>query len=601
MPDSLPETGPGPEAYLGVGRSVSGKRWAMRGEDARLTAALAQRFSLPEPAARAMAARGIDLDAAEAFLDPKLSRDLPDPSVLKDMDAAADRLARAIREGETVAVFGDYDVDGATSSALLLRYIRSVGGRILCHIPDRIAEGYGPNLPALLKLKQDGAAVVVTVDCGITAFDILDEAAAKGVETIVVDHHVAEPRLPKAVAVVNPNRLDEDGRYGNLAAVGVTFLLLIALNRRLRETGYFENRAAPDLMGLLDLVALGTVCDVVPLTGLNRALVAQGLKVMGRRRNTGLAALADVARLSEAPGTYHAGFLMGPRVNAGGRVGQAPLGAELLATDDAERARVIAQRLDGYNEERREIERVCLEEATAQIEAEDGGTAPVLIAAGAGWHPGVIGIVAGRLKERFNRPACVVALDDEGIGKGSGRSVPGIDLGSAIIAARQSGLLINGGGHKMAAGFSVEGSRLEDLRRFLSDRIAADAGTDGLIPVLRLDGSVTVGGASLDLVAALDRLQPFGQGNAEPRFVLPDVRVAQARIVGEDHVQLQLSDAAGGARLKGIAFRCADQPLGQFLLGARGDRPVHIAGRLRKDSWQGVDRVQLMVDDAARV
>jgi single-stranded-DNA-specific exonuclease len=596
MPDSLPAPG----AYLGVDRSASGKRWEMRGEDARLTAALTQRFALPEPVARAMAARGIGLDGAEAFLEPKLSRDLPDPSSLKDMDAAAERLARAILDGQTLAVFGDYDVDGATSSALLLRYVRAVGGRMLCHIPDRIEEGYGPNLPALLKLKQDGAAVVVTVDCGITAFDILDEAAARGVETIVVDHHVAEPRLPKAVAVVNPNRLDEDGRFGNLAAVGVTFLLLVALNRRLREAGHFKDRPAPDLMGLLDLVALGTVCDVVALTGLNRALVAQGLKVMARRRNTGLAALADVARLSEAPGTYHAGFLLGPRVNAGGRVGEAPLGAELLSTDDAQRAQVIAQRLDAFNEERREIERLCLDEAMAQIEAEGSGSAPVLIAAAPGWHPGVIGIVAGRLKERFNRPACVVALDDAGLGKGSGRSVPGVDLGSAIIAARQSGLLINGGGHKMAAGFTVDGTRLAELRAFLSERIAADTGPDGLTPVLRLDGSVTVRGASLDLVEALDRLQPFGQGNAEPRFALPDARVVQARIVGEDHVQLQLADAAGGPRLKGIAFRCADQPLGQTLLNARGDRPIHIAGRLRKDSWQGVDRVQLMVDDVAQ-
>lgn len=589
-----------PPALLGVERSASGKRWEGRADDARLTAALAQRFDLPEAVARAMAARGIDADAAEAFLEPKLSRDLPDPCHLKDMDKAADRLARAIRDGEKIAVFGDYDVDGATSSAVLMRYVRGVGGRIESYIPDRMAEGYGPNLPALLKLKEDGAGVVVTVDCGITAFDVLGEASAKGVEVVVIDHHVAEPRLPEAVAVVNPNRLDEDSPHGNMAAVGVTFLLTVALNRVLREQGWFETRKAPDLMALLDLVALGTVCDVVPLTGVNRALVSQGLKVMARRGNVGLCALGDVARLSEAPGTYHAGFLMGPRVNAGGRVGESALGAELLSTDDAERATVIAQRLDAYNEERREIEAACLEEAIAQVEAAGDEEAPMILAAGAGWHPGVIGIVAGRLKERYNRPACVVALDDAGIGKGSGRSVPGVDLGSAIIAARQSELLINGGGHKMAAGFTVAADRLAEFADFLRHRIAAEAGADGLVPVLKLDGTVSVGGANLDLIAALERLQPFGQGNAEPRFVLPEARVAMAKVVGADHVQLQLTDAIGG-RLKGIAFRCADTELGRLLLNAQGGRPIHIAGRLRKDSWQGVDRAQIMVDDAAEV
>lgn len=588
------------EAFLGVAQSASGKRWEARPDDTRLTAALAQRYSLPEPVARAMAARGIDLDAAEAFLDPKLSRDLPDPSHLRDMDQAVRHIADAIKGGRTVAVFGDYDVDGATSSALLLRYVRAAGGRILSYIPDRISEGYGPNVPALVKLKQDGASVVITVDCGITAFDVLSEAADHGVATIVVDHHVAEPRLPKALAVVNPNRLDDDSPHGNMAAVGVTFLLLVALNRTLRQEGWFETRPAPDLMALLDLVALGTVCDVVPLTGVNRALVAQGLKVMARRGNPGLSALSDVARVTEAPGTYHAGFLLGPRVNAGGRVGESALGAELLSTDDAQRAQVIAQRLDAYNEERREIERICLEEAIAQVEASGDADAPMIVASGKGWHPGVIGIVASRLKDRFNRPTCVVALDEDGIGKGSGRSVPGIDLGSAVIAARQSELLINGGGHKMAAGFTVAADRLAELTRFLCDRVAAEAGTGGLIPVLRLDGTVSVGGASLDLIRALERLQPFGQGNAEPRFAIPEARVVQARIVGEDHVQIQVADAMGG-RLKGIAFRCADTPMGQALLRAQGDRPIHLAGRLRLDTWQGVEKVQLMVDDAAEI
>lgn len=585
---------------MGVHRSASGKRWEARPDEPRLTAALAQRFSLPEPVARAMAARGIGLDAAETFLDPKLARDLPDPDHLLDMDRAVDRLAAALRDDETIAVFGDYDVDGATSSALLIRYIRAAGGRIVSYIPDRIAEGYGPNLPALLKLKRDGAAVVITVDCGITAFDVLAGAKAEGVDMVVVDHHVAEPRLPDAVAVVNPNRLDDDSPHGNMAAVGVTFLLIVALNRRLRAEGRFKDHPEPDLMALLDLVALGTVCDVVPLTGVNRTLVAQGLKVMARRRNIGLSALGDVARLSEAPGTYHAGFLLGPRVNAGGRVGEASLGTELLSTEDAERAVVIAQRLDAHNEERREIEAACLEEAIAQVEASGHAEDPVILATGQGWHPGVIGIVAGRLKERYNRPTCVIAMDENGIGKGSGRSVPGVDLGSAIIAARQSDLLINGGGHKMAAGFTVAADRLADLAAFLRDRIQGEAGADGLIPVLRLDGAMAVGGATLDLVEALSRLEPFGQGNAEPRFALPEARVVQADIVGADHVRLILGDSAG-ARLKGIAFRCAETPLGDLLLSSRGGRPIHVAGRLRKDSWRGEDRVQLMLDDAAEI
>jgi single-stranded-DNA-specific exonuclease len=587
-------------ALLGVHRSASGKRWEARPDDPRLTAALAQRFALPEPVARAMAARGIDLETAEAFLEPKLARDLPDPDHLRDMDKAVDRLARALRDGETVAVFGDYDVDGATSSALLLRYVRAVGGSIISYIPDRLAEGYGPNLSALLKLKDDGAAVVITVDCGITAFDVLSGAASRGVDVVVVDHHVAEPRLPDAVAVVNPNRLDDDSPHGNMAAVGVTFLLIVALNRRLRADGFFRDRPEPDLMALLDLVALGTVCDVVPLTGVNRAFVAQGLKVMARRRNIGLSALSDVARLSEAPGTYHAGFLLGPRVNAGGRVGEASLGTELLSTEDVERAVVIAQRLDAHNEERRAIEADCLDEAIAQVEASGESDAPIILAAASGWHPGVIGIVAGRLKERYNRPACVVAIDDDGIGKGSGRSVPGVDLGSAIIAARQMDLLINGGGHKMAAGFTVAADRLADLAAFLAERIAGETGPDGLVPVLRLDGALALSGASLDLIDALSRLEPFGQGNAEPRYALPEARVIQSDIVGADHVRLLLGDASG-ARLKGIAFRCAETPLGDLLLSSRGGRPIHVAGRLRKDSWRGEDRVQLMLDDAAEI
>lgn len=585
-------------SFLGVERSASGKRWEGRGEDLRLSATLAQRFDLPEPVARAMAARGIDLDAAEAFLTPKLSRDLPDPSHLLDMDKAATHIADAVVAGQPIAVFGDYDVDGATSSAVLIRYMRAAGGTIKAYIPDRQAEGYGPNLPALLSLHEEGAALIITVDCGITAFDVLDAAHEAGVRSIVIDHHAAEARLPTAVAVVNPNRLDDPSVHGHMAAVGVTFLLVVAVNRVLRERGHFVDRQEPDLMALLDLVALGTVCDVVPLVGVNRALVAQGLKVMARRGNPGLAALSDIARVDEAPGTYHAGFLLGPRVNAGGRVGESGLGAELLSTEDPTHAAEMAKALDGYNAQRREIEQICLDQAIEQVETGALDSGAVLIASGREWHPGVIGIVAGRLKERYSRPACVISIDENGIGKGSGRSVPGVDLGAAIIAARQTGLLINGGGHKMAAGFTVAADRLAELTTFLDDRISAETGLGGIIPILKLDGAVTVAGANLDLIGALERLQPFGQGNAEPRFAIPDARIVQSDIVGKDHVRLTIADAIGG-RLKGICFRSAETPLGDRLLSARGDRPLHLAGRLRKDSWQGVERVQMMVDDCS--
>ncbi|MEL0144869.1 MAG: single-stranded-DNA-specific exonuclease RecJ, partial [Alphaproteobacteria bacterium] len=456
-----------------VERSVTGKRWVLREADNRMGMALSQRLGVPEIVGRVMAARGIGIDEAEAFLNPTLRDALPDPAVLEDMTRAAERLAAAIRDGESIAVFGDYDVDGATSSALLARFLSALGVPARIYIPDRIAEGYGPTSPAMLRLNAEGADLVITVDCGTTAFAPLEAAADAGVDVIVVDHHVAEPALPRAIAVVNPNRLDDRSGQGTLAAVGVTFLLTVATNRILRDIGWYESsgRKEPDLLGLLDLVALGTVCDVVPLTGLNRAFVSQGLKVMGKRRNPGLVALSDVARVESKLTEYHAGFLLGPRVNAGGRVGEAGLGARLLMTTDSGEALELAQKLDVWNAERREIEAHVLDEAIAQVEDADLSAA-MLVAAGEGWHPGVIGIVAGRLKERFNRPAFVIGFEGSE-GKGSGRAVEGVDLGSAVIAARQAGLLINGGGHKMAAGLTVAREKLGALRDFLEERVAA--------------------------------------------------------------------------------------------------------------------------------
>lgn len=587
-------------AFLGVARSVAGKRWRARGEDDRLALALAQRFDLPEAVARVMAARGISLDEAAAFLNPALKDQLPDPSLLKDMDVAADRLAEAIGRGETIGIFGDYDVDGATSSALLSRFIASVGGRSRIYIPDRLAEGYGPNAPALRALQAEGIGIVVTVDCGITAFEPLDEAAAAGLDVIVVDHHVAEPRLPRALAVINPNRLDDDSALGQLAAVGVAFLLAVAVNRSLRQKGWYGERAEPDLLGLLDLVALGTVCDVVPLTGLNRVFVRQGLSVMARRRNIGLVALADTAGVDEALKAYHAGFVLGPRVNAGGRVGEAGLGATLLTTADPEEARAIARRLDDHNRERRAIEAVCLDAAIEQVEADAARGAlddGLVYVSADGWHPGVIGIVASRLKDRYNRPACVVAYDGD-VGKGSGRSVRGVDLGVAVVAARQSGLLANGGGHPMAAGFTVERGREPEFRAFLGARIAEAVGRDGIVAELGVDGCLQPGGANVDFIESLERLAPFGSGNARPRFVIPGARILKADIVGHDHVRCFIG-GEDGARIKGIAFRAADRALGKALLSS-GGVPLHVAGHLERDSWRGRNDAQLIIEDAAK-
>ncbi len=593
-------------SFLEVESSVSGKRWEERLSDPRLGLALSQRLGLPEIVGRVLAARDVGLETAESFLNPTLRQFLPDPSHLLDMDRAVARLVAAIQNSEGIAVFGDYDVDGATSSALLHRYLQQVGAALRVYIPDRISEGYGPNAAALRKLKSEGIAVVVTVDCGITAFEALEDAAGQGLEVIVVDHHAAEPKLPPAAAVVNPNRQDQVSDCGHLAAVGVTFLLIVALNRGLRNAGWFTGagRAEPDLKQWLDLVALGTVCDVVPLHGLNRAFVTQGLKVMAQRRNPGLVALSDVAKLSERPDSFHLGFMLGPRVNAGGRVGESGLGATLLSTEDPSEAQDLAGRLDRYNAERREIEAQVLDQAIEQVEQRmslsDGGTAGgLVIAAGEGWHPGVIGIVASRLKDRYNAPAIVIALDDAGLGKGSGRSVPGVDLGATVIAARQAGLLVNGGGHPMAAGLTVAAGALEALKAFLDERISAQLAAVNYVPSLGIDGALQPGGATSDILQQIERCGPFGVGNPQPRFVLPSVRVGHASVVGADHVRCNLT-GADGKRIKGIAFRALDNPLGQLLLNS-GGLPLHVAGKLKLDSWAGRDAVQIIIEDAASI
>lgn len=582
------------QAFLGVERSLLGRRWRERPADDRATLALAQRFSLPEPVARALVARGIGLDDVDDFLNPTLRGLLPDPFHLRGMDIAARRVADAVMSGEPIGVFGDYDVDGATSSALLKHFFAAVGAPIRIYIPDRLKEGYGPNASALLRLKAEGIRLIVTVDCGTSAFEPLETAAEAGLDVIVVDHHVAEPKLPRALAVVNPNRFDEESPHRQLAAVGVAFLLAVAANKLLREAGWYRMRCEPDLMQWLDIVALGTVCDVVPLTGVNRALVTQGLKVMARRANPGLVALADVARIDERPNAYHLGFLLGPRVNAGGRVGEADLGARLLTTPDPGEARSLAKRLDDYNLERQAIEAEVLQAAIDRVEGMPSGA--IVFAASKGWHPGVIGIVASRLKDRYNRPTFVVALEG-GVGKGSGRSISGVDMGSAVIAAKQAGLLVNGGGHAMAAGLTVNAERVEALHAFLDERIGSEIAEKRIVPTLSVDAALSLSAAKRPLVELLERLQPFGSGNAEPSFVVRDATVVRADVVGTGHVRVILSDAMGG-RLKAIAFRSLDTELGRALL-AKPTVPLHLAGHLRADSWAGPDGVQFIIDDGA--
>lgn len=587
-------------AVLSVEKSILGKRWTFAHADERIANGIAQAHNLPDMVSRVLVARGIMPEDIGEFLNPTLKAQLPNPSALQDMDRAADRIADAIVKGEKVAVFGDYDVDGATSSALLRRFFRAQGRELRVYIPDRIKEGYGPNAPALLKLKDEGMHVVVTVDCGITAFEPLEAGKAAGLDIIVLDHHRAEPKLPDVYAVVNPNRLDDTSGQGQMAAVGVTFLAIVAVNRKLRALGWYnESRPEPRILQWLDLVALGTVCDIVPLTGVNRAYVSQGLRVMAMRMNPGIAALADLAAVSEAPNTFHAGFVFGPRVNAGGRVGESDLGWRLLSTDDKLEARVLAQKLHEYNAERKNIEQDVIDYALGYVEdkAKDDF---VILACGEGWHPGVIGIVAARVKERYNRPTCIVSFDERGIGKASARSVSGIDLGAAIVAAKDAGLLIAGGGHKMAAGFTVARHNFDALRAFLNKHARDQLKGADYVPELKLDSVLSTPALTIDLVDRLALLAPFGAGHSEPRFALTGVRVIRPTVVGERHVSCYIQDTAGGASVKAIAFRAMDTELGETLLKA-GSTALHLAGHAVINTWQGNRNVNFQIVDAARV
>ena len=595
------QANPVERAFLGVGKSATGRIWRDR-LDARGNAAalaIAQRHGLPELLARVLAGRGVDLDEIEDFLDPTVKRLMPDPDRLTDMKAAAVRLADAAERGEAVAILGDYDVDGATSTALLTRTLRAAGLDPFFHIPDRLFEGYGPNVEAVRALAGKGAKLLVTVDCGTTSAEALAEAKKLGLDTIVIDHHQAGETLPAATALVNPNREDDLSRLGHLAAVGLGFMVAVALVRALRERSFWTGtRPEPDLRELLDLVALGTVADVVPLVGLNRAFVQKGLIALRKRENIGLRALMDAARLSGPPAPFHLGFMLGPRINAGGRIGDATLGTKLLLTDDPAEAAAIAAKLDQLNRERQAVEKATLAEAEAEALAalgiEEKGA--IVLVSGEGWHPGVVGLIAARLKERFGRPAFAVALLGDS-GTGSGRSIAGVDLGRAVRQAAAEGLIVKGGGHAMAAGLTVARAKLGELRAFLEENLCAAIEQARAADHLAIDGALTAGAANAELWSLIERAGPFGAGNPEPVFALPAHTVAYADPAGEAHVRLRLR-AGDGKMIQAIAFRALNQPLGNALIAARG-RPLHVAGSLSLNQWQGEERIELRVLDAA--
>ncbi len=580
-------------AALNVERSVSGQpwRWRRSGEPGLTPDALVDELLL---------ARGVEREDLARHRSPTIRDFLPDPSCFQDMDKGAKRLADAVETGESIAIFGDYDVDGATSAALLVLLLRRLGADPMVYIPDRLMEGYGPSGKALCELKDKGASIAICVDCGAQAFEALEEAKAAELEVIVVDHHQCASLLPVAFAMINPNRLDESdlgAAHGHLAAVGMAFLLGVALLRELRTRGRFVgDNPEPKIIDLLDLVALGTVADVARLKSLNRAFVTQGLKIMAARQNIGLSALADAGRLVKPPSCRDLGFVLGPRINAGGRVGKSDLGVRLLTSTDPEEARTIAAELDRLNEERRAIEMLVTEQATEQANAQ--ADAPLILVMSAGWHQGVIGIVAGRLKERFGRPAIVVAECEDGTGKGSGRSISGVDLGAAILAAKDSGLLIAGGGHAMAAGLTLPADGLEPLRAFLYERLAAgiEASREGR--ALLLDALLTPGGIAATLCDALDAAGPYGAGWPAPRVAAGPARLLKTGIVGDGHVR-GLACGDDGKSFKWIAFRSAATELGQALLASPGDQRWWLAGTIKRDEYNGGNAAEMHLEDAA--
>lgn len=584
-------------AFLGVERSLTGRRWRSRDGDIALTEALRRRFSLPEVAARLLASRGIGLEEAQTFLEPTLKALFPDPSSFQDMDKAAALIEDAIVQGRRCAVLADYDVDGGSSAAQLVRYFRARGRELGIYVPDRMKEGYGPSALAFERLKADGVDLVITVDCGAAAEGPLEAAAELGLDVIVLDHHLMAHDPPRAAAVVNPNRMDDKSGQGHLTAAGVVLVTLAAVNREARKRGSLGSNHLPDLIQMLDLAAIGTVCDVAPLTGFNRAIVSQGLKILERGKNIGLQALGESAGRAVCKSVYDFGFVLGPRINAGGRVGDASLATKLLSTEDPAEARELAATLDALNAERKQREAEMLSEAEhyALNEAE---TRSVVIVGSHRWHPGVIGIAAGRLKDRLRKPVIVLGgtTEDEPA-KGSGRSISGVNLGAAIAAAKQEGLLISGGGHAMAAGLTVEWKQVEALKEFLSDQLANDIEAGEIAErALSIDAAGAIGALDMNLIAAFDRIGPYGQGHPEPLLALPDVRVSFSKLVKDEHVRFTLEDARG-ARIGGIAFRAMKSPIGEALMKKEGT--YHAAVRVKRNEWNGHVSVEAEIVDLA--
>ena len=585
--------------YLGVTRSLGGRLWRERAADPELVRRHQLALGLSEPLARALAARGIQAEDAGTYLDPTLKALFPDPSSFTDMDKAAAILVDALQAGRSLVVFADYDVDGASSAAQLVRWFRAMGHELAIYVPDRVLEGYGPSPAAFRRLKAEGAELVITVDCGAAAHDALACAAEIGLEVVVIDHHLMrDGEIPRVAALVNPNRPDDTSGQGHLAAAGVTFVLLAALNREARRRGLFAERPEPDLRQWLDLAAMGAICDVTELRGFNRALAAQGLKVMSAWRNPGLKALLDVANSQGPASVFHVGFILGPRINAGGRIGRADLGARLLSTDDPQEATGLAEELDALNAARKDVEREVTEAAIAFVETQSNQAQDaMLLVAADGWHPGVIGIVAGRLREKYRKPVVIVGIDRAAdVGKGSGRSQPGVNLGRAVQAAYDAGLLLAGGGHAMAAGLSVRPDTIPELRAFLCQHLAAEAEIAAAEDGLDIDALVATAGCDRALWQDFQRMAPFGPGNVEPVFALADVRIERPMALKGGHIRCTLRDGSGGG-LKAVAWRVEGTQTGQRLMVEGG--AVHVVGRLKPDDWQGRHGVQFEIEDVA--
>ena len=586
--------------------SILGRNWQKNDFDQRLATTIYQRLELSEVVSNLLAAREISVDEVENFLEPKIKTSLPDPFELSGMDVAVDHVIAAIRDGKKITIFADYDVDGATSAATLKRFFREIGVNADIYIPDRILEGYGPNSQALLNLKKSGTDLVITLDCGTVAFKPLEDAHAAGLDIIVIDHHLGITEKPKSIAVINPNLLNEKFPHKNLCAAGVTFLFVVAINKKLREENFYVGKKEPNLLNLLDLVALGTVCDVMSLTGLNRAFVATGLKILKQRKNLGLREICDLAGLDEEPSAYHLGFVIGPRINAGGRVGKSDLGAKILSSDDEVEVKNIAQQLENFNKQRKDIEVQVLDEAVKALESGSQGFSkndPIIFAMSKNWHQGVIGIVASRLKDLYGKPVAVIAIDDEAKkGKASCRSISGIDFGAEILNARLNDLLLEGGGHAMAGGFSVEPHKISDLHKFFCKNLSAKVVEITAQNLAHYDIALDLPQVNIELLKELAKLEPFGVGNARPKFLLRDVVKVKANLIGktQEHVSAIFSTKSNvgfSGNISAVAFRSADNLLGQTLLDPKLTKPINLVGTLNINSWMGVEKVQMIIED----